>query len=59
MGDMVVKTKATLKVVRARVKRVLIYANIENVTLRSLPRIQIANFISKRTMFCTYVPATA
>ena len=32
-GDTVVETKATLKVVRARVKCVLIYSKIENATL--------------------------
>ena len=39
------ETKATLKVVRARVKRVLIYSKIENAILCSLPWTQVANFI--------------
>ena len=48
------KTKATLKVVRARVKCVLIYLNIENATVCSLPGIQVANFISKQYFLPTY-----
>ena len=47
-----------LIVVRARVTCVLIYSNIQNATLCSLPWTQVANFISKRTIFCSYVPAT-
>ena len=50
-GDTVVITKATLKVVRARVKCVLIYSNIENAIICSLPVTQVANFISKRPIF--------
>ena len=42
------ETKTTLKVVRTRIKRVLIYLKIENATLSSLPWTQVANFISKR-----------
>ena len=57
-GDTVVITKATLKEVRTRVKCVLIYSNIENATLYSLPWTKVANFISKRKIFCSYVPAT-
>ena len=41
------ETKATLKVVRTRVKCVLIYSNIETATLCSLLRTQVANFIVK------------
>ena len=58
-GDMVVETKATLKVVRTGVKRVLIYSKIENATFCSLPWTRAVNFISKGTVFCSYVPATA
>ena len=43
-GDTVEETKATLKVVRTRVKRVLIYSKIENAALWSLPWTQVANF---------------
>ena len=53
-----VKTKTTLKVVRTRVKRVLIYLKIENTTLCSLPWTQVAHFISRGTIFCSLVPAT-
>ena len=58
-GNTVVETKATLKVVRTKVKRLVIYSKIENPTLCSLPFTQVANFISKRTIFCCCVPATA
>ena len=58
-GDAVVETKATLKVVGARVKCVLRYSSIKNATLCSLPWTQAVNFISKRTIVCSYVPATA
>ena len=51
------QTKATLKVVRTRVKRVLIYSMIENAPLSLLAWTQVANFISKRTTVCSYVPA--
>ena len=57
-GDKVVETKATLKVVRTRVKSVLIFSNIETAALCSLPWTHVANFISKRTMLCSSVPAT-
>ena len=40
-------TKATLTIVRARVKYVPIYSNIENATLCSFPWTQVANFILK------------
>ena len=53
------RTKAALKVDRARVKCVLIYSHIENVTLCLLPWTQVANFISKQTIFRSYIPATA
>ena len=53
------ETKATLKVVRARVKCVLIYSKIEKATLCSLPRTQVANFVSKGTIFCSNIPVTA
>ena len=56
--DTVVQTKATLKVVRIRVNCVLLYSDIENVTLCSLRWTQVANFISKRTIFCCHMPAT-
>ena len=56
---MVVKKKSTLKVVRIRVKCDLIYSKIENGTLCSLLWTQVANFISKRTLCCRYVVATA
>ena len=52
------ETKVTLKVVRTRVKRVLIYSKIENAVLCSLPWTQLEKFISKGTIFCNYVPAT-
>ena len=55
----VVETKATLKVARTGVKRVLVYSKIENGTLCSLPWTQVVNFMSKGTIFCRYVPATA
>ena len=44
---------------RTREKYVLIYSNIETATLCSLPWAQVANFISKRPVFCSYIPATA
>ena len=50
-------SKATLKVVRARAKRVLIYLMIKNVTPSSLPWTLVANCISKGTIFCSHVPA--
>ena len=59
MGDTVVKTKVTLKVARTGVKRALIYSKIENATLCSLPWTKAVNFVSKGTIFCSYVPATA
>ena len=52
-------SKTTLKVVRTGVKRVLIYSKIEKATLCSLPWTQAANFISKGTILCSYLPATA
>ena len=45
------ETKATLKVVRTRVKRVLMYSMIENATLSSFPWTQVTNCISKGTIF--------
>ena len=53
------ETKASLKVVRTRAKRVLVYSKIENTTLSALPWTQVANFISQGTIFCSYVAATA
>ena len=47
------KTKATLTAVRARVKCVLIYSNIENATICLLPWIQVANFLF---FVCVSVP---
>ena len=58
-GDTVAQTKATLKSVRTRVKRVLVYSKIENAVLCWLPWTQVANCISKGTIFCSYVPTTA
>ena len=52
------ETKATLKVVRTRVKRVPIYSKLDNATFRSLPWTQVVNFIPKETILCSYVPAT-
>ena len=49
----------SLKVVRTRVKRVLIYSKIENTTLSALPWTLVANFLSKEAIFCRYLPATA
>ena len=52
------KTKATLKVVRTKLKRVLIYSKIEKAILCLLPWTQVANFVSKGTIFfnvCVYV----
>ena len=43
------ETKATLRVVRTRVKYVLVYLKIENATLCSLPWTQVSNCISKGT----------
>ena len=54
---MAAETKATSKVVRTRVKFVLIYSKIKNAALSSLPWTLVANFISKGTIFCRYVPA--
>ena len=51
-GDTVGETKATLKVVRTRFRRVLIYSKIDNATRGSLPWTQVVNFISKGTMLC-------
>ena len=48
-GNTAVETKATSKVNRTRVKRVLIYSKIENATLCSLPWTQVANFFSEGT----------
>ena len=60
IGDTVVEKVATLTVFRARVMCVLIlYSSIENGTLCSFPGTQVANFISKRPMSCSYIPATA
>ena len=56
--DTVLETKVTLKVVRTRVQRVLLYSKTENATLCSLPWTQAVNFISKGTMFCSYAPTT-
>ena len=56
---MVVETKATLKVARTKGKRVPIYWKKEDAILCSLPRTQVTNFISKGTLFCSYVAATA
>ena len=50
-GDTTAETKATLKVVKARLKRVLIYSKIQNATLCLLPWTQVAHFISKGTIF--------
>ena len=59
--DTVVETKATLKVVRTSGKYVLrkLYSKLEKATVCSLPRTQVANFISEGTIFCGYVPETA
>ena len=51
--ETVLVAKATLKVVRTRVKYVLIYLKIENVILCSLPWTQVANLISKGTKLCS------
>ena len=51
MGDTVAGKKATVKVVRTRLKLVLIYSKIDNATLCSLPWTQVANFISKGATF--------
>ena len=54
------ETKATLKVVRTRLMRVLIYSKKDNATLCSSPWTHVVNFISKGTIFRSlYVPATA
>ena len=58
-GDTVVETKGILKVVRTRVRRVLIYSNIDSATLCLLPWTQDANFISKGAIFFSHVPSTA
>ena len=58
-GNTVVQTKATLKVVRTREKRLLTYTKIENAILCSLSWTHVANFISKGTIYCSYVPETA
>ena len=52
-GDKVVETKATLKVVRTRLKRVLIYSKIDNATICSLPWTQVVHFILEGTIFCS------
>ena len=57
--DTVLEAKATLKVVRTRLKRVLIYSKIDNAFLCSLPWTHVAYFISKGTTFCSYLPAPA
>ena len=46
-GDTAVETRATLKVVRTREKRVLIYWKIEHATLCSLPWTQVANYFKR------------
>ena len=56
-GDTVVETKATLKVFRTIVKRVLLYSMTETAPLSLLPWTQVTNVISKGTLFCCYVPA--
>ena len=43
--------------VRTREKRVLFYSKIKTATLSVLPWTLVANFISKGTIFCTYIPA--
>ena len=54
-GDTVVEAKVTLKVVRTGVKRVLMYSKVENATFCSFPWTQTVNFISKGTIFHSYV----
>ena len=49
------ETKATLKVVRTRVKRVLVYSMVENSLLSLLPWKQVANSILKGTIFLSLV----
>ena len=60
-GDIALETKATLKVVRTRVEHVLIiiFIDRECYPFSSIPWTQVANFISKGTVFCSYEPATA
>ena len=58
-GNTVMETKASLKVVRTGVKRVLIYSETENATPSALPWTLFANFTSKTIIFCSYVPAAA
>ena len=53
-GDTVVETKATLTVVRARVKCVLIYSNIENTTLCYLGHKLHALFQNGQCFVATY-----
>ena len=58
-GDTVEETKAAMKVIRTSGKYVLMYSKMEKAVVCSLPRTQVANFISKGTIFCGYVPETA
>ena len=51
--------KGNFGVVRTRVKYVLIHSKREDAILYSLAWTQAANFISKGTMFCSYVSTTA
>ena len=51
-GGTVVETMATLTVVRERVSCVLIYSNIENAPLSSLPWTQVANVASWGDAWC-------
>ena len=55
----VLETKASLKVLRTSVKRVLIYSKIEKAILCSLPWAQVANFVSKGAITCSDVPTIA
>ena len=58
-GDTVEEAKATLTVVSTRLKRALFYSMTENAILCSLPWTQVVNFISKGTIFCSFVPESA
>ena len=59
-GDVVEERNETLKGVRQRVKYVPIYSKIEkNLALSSFPCAQVADFISKGKISCSFVPAAA
>ena len=56
-GDTTVETKAPLKVVRTRVKRILVYSMTQNAIRSALPWTVVAKCISKGAAFCSYLPA--